>query len=66
MIKPKSKISKEEMSDQKSQNSRQSDFDNMSADEMKDIIAKDRLQFELSQGKKGKNSNVPKSVSTKS
>ena len=43
MIKPKSKISKEEMSDQKSQNSRQSDFDNMSADEMKDIIAKDRL-----------------------
>ena len=39
----------------------------MSADEMKDIIAKDRLQFELSKkGSKNKNSNIPKSVSSKS
>lgn len=38
----------------------------MSADEMKDIIAKDKMQFELSQGSKNKNLNVPKSVSSKS
>lgn len=44
----KSKKQDEQISDQKSQNSRQSDYDNMSADEMKDIIAKDRLQYELS------------------
>ena len=46
MIKSKKAVSRQqegEMSDHKSNNSRQSDYDNMSADEMKDIIAKDRL-----------------------
>jgi hypothetical protein len=62
----KSKKQDEQISDQKSQNSRQSDYDNMSADEMKDIIAKDRLQYELSQGSKSKNMKVPKSVNSKS
>jgi hypothetical protein len=37
----------------------------MSADEMKDIIAKDRLQYEMANGS-SKNMKVPKSVSSKS